>query len=345
MKKIISIIILLLVIGAGVAAYFYNSFYGINVELNNKENVTVYIPTNAKFPQVVDTLSPYLNNPSSFKQLAEIKKYTSNIKAGKYIIKNSISNNDLINLLRSGSQAEIKLVFNNADSVEELAGKIAKQIEVDSTSLVNYIYDDEFLKKNKYSKQTISSLFIPNTYFFYWNTDAKSFVDRMLKEHKKFWTNERLAKAEKLGMTAKEVAVLASIVQKETVKRDERKIVAGLYINRLKNNWKLGSDPTVIFALKKQSDFKIVIKRVLYKDLEIDSPYNTYKYSGLPPGPITIPEIDALDAVLNYKKNSYFFMCASPDNFGYHNFAKSLRQHNINARKYQNWLNKQNIKR
>ena len=345
MKKIVIILSVLFVLGLSIAGYFYNRFYMSNVSIVNSETTFVYIPTNADFNTVLDTLKPYLGNVSSFKQVAELKKYPSLIKAGRFQINNNWSNIDLVNHLRSGKQTEIKLVFNNADSVEELAGKISKQIEADSSDIVDHIFDKTFLKENKFTKDNVATAFVPNTYYFYWNTSAESFSNRMLKEYHKFWNKDRRAKAKKIGLKPYEIGVLASIVQKETVKRDERRTVAGLYLNRLNNNWKLESDPTVIFALEKEAGFKIMIKRVLYKDLKVDSPYNTYKYSGLPPGPITIPEIDAIDAVLNFKKSAYFFMCASPDNIGYHEFAKSLRQHNINARKYQNWLNKQNIRR
>lgn len=345
MKKILIIIAVLIVAGLSVGGYMYSKIYMSNVSLPSSDKVIIHISSNADFLEVLDSLSIYLDDLSSFEKVAELKSYDKSFRPGKFEIKDGWSNNDLVNHLRSGNQIEVRLVFNNADSVEELAGKISKQIEADSASIVNYIFDTDFLRKAKLPKEAISSVFIPNTYFVYWNTSAEDFGLRMLKEYKKFWTKERLSKAAELELSRAEVSTLASIVQKETVKRDERRTVAGLYLNRLNNNWKLESDPTVIFALKKQAGFKGTIRRVLYKDLKVDSPYNTYKYGGLPPGPITIAEMDAIDAVLNYKKSAYFFMCANPDKLGYHSFAKSLRQHNINARKYSKWLNKQNIKR
>ncbi|MEN8137900.1 MAG: endolytic transglycosylase MltG [Bacteroidota bacterium] len=345
MKKLITIITVLFIVGLGIGGYLYSIVYMSNVSIPGSEKAYVYIRNNAGFEEVLDSLDVYLDDVSSFERVAKLKKYPELIRTGKFEIKNNWSNNDLVNHLRSGNQAEVKLVFNNADSVEELAGKISKQIEADSTDIVNYIFDPAFLKENKFTNETVGSLFIPNTYFVYWNTDAETFTLRMLKEYRKFWNEDRLAKAKKIGLKPSQVSTLASIVQKETVKRDERRTVAGLYMNRLNNNWKLESDPTVIFALKKQAGFKIEVRRVLYKDLKVDSPYNTYMNSGLPPGPITIPEIDAIDAVLNYGENAYFFMCANPERMGYHSFAKSLRQHNRNARKYAHWLNQQNIKR
>jgi len=214
-----------------------------------------------------------------------------------------------------------------------------------SLEILNYVYSDDFLKKNNLTKETVPAIFIPDTYYVYWNTSAESFVNRMLKEYKKFWNEKRLARAKEIKLTPMEVSILASIVQKETSKKSERKIIAGLYMNRLNNNWRLESCPTVLYAIEKESNFTIKRNRLLYEDLQMDTPYNTYKNSGLPPGPISIPEKDAIDDVLYYQKNSYFYMNASVDKPGYNVFSKSLRQHNINARKYQAWLNKQNIKK
>ncbi len=345
MKKIIIAIVLLLVLGVGVGAYFYNRFYMPNVEIKGSDKAYVYIRSEADFNEVLDTLKPYLNNVSSFIQVAELKKYPKLIKPGKYRIKNDWSNVELVDLLRSGNQVEVKLVFNYANSVEEVAGKVSKQIAADSLEILNYVYSDDFLKKNKLTKETVPAIFIPDTYYVYWNTSAESFVNRMLKEYKKFWNEKRLARAKEIKLTPMEVSILASIVQKETSKKSERKIIAGLYMNRLNNNWRLESCPTVLYAIEKESNFTIKRNRLLYEDLQLDTPYNTYKNSGLPPGPISIPEKDAIDDVLYYQKNSYFYMNASVDKPGYNVFSKSLRQHNINARKYQAWLNKQNIKK
>jgi UPF0755 protein len=192
----------------------------------------------------------------------------------------------------------------------------------------------------------VLSLFIPNSYEFFWNTSADKFRDRMAKEYRKFWTPERLEKAKKQNLTPLEVTALASIVHKETVKSDERPKVAGVYLNRLERGIKLEADPTVIFAVKNNAnDFTLEIKRVLYKDLETDSPYNTYKYAGLPPGPIAMPDVTALDAVLNPEKHNYIFFCASVTNFGYHEFAVTAAQHEVNRQKYVAWISKQGIKR
>jgi len=345
MKKIISTLVVIVIIGLGASGYFYNRFFMPNVETSNDSKTFVYIRSNATFEEVVDSLRPYLGNVSSFMQVAELKKYPKLIKSGKYEIKNNWSNIELVNHLRSGNQAEIKLVFNYANSVEDMAGKVSKQISADSLEILEYVYSNDFLNKNKFTKESVPAIFIPNTYNVYWNTSAKTFVNRMLVEYKRFWNKKRVSRAKEIKLTPMEVSILASIVQKETAKKSERKIIAGLYMNRLNNNWRMESCPTVLYAIEKESNFTIKRNRLLYADLQMVTPYNTYKNSGLPPGPISIPEMDAIDAVLYYQKNSYFYMNASVDNPGYNVFSKSLRQHNINAKKYQAWLNKQNIKK
>ena len=343
MKKIFTVVIILFAIGIGVGGYFYNRLYNPNVELINSEKAYIYIRSGAEFKEVVDSLRPYLGDVSSFEQVAKLKKYPTLIKSGKFEIKNNWTNIELVDHLRSGKQTEIKLVFNYANSVEEVCGKVSKQISADSLNILEYVYSDNFLKKNNFTKENVAAMFIPNTYHVYWNTSAETFVNRMLKEYKRFWNTKRRSRAKELKLTPMDVSILASIVQKETAKKDERKVVAGLYMNRLNNNWRLESCPTVLYAIEKESNFTIKRNRLLYDDLQMDTPYNTYKNSGLPPGPIAIPEIDAIDAVLYHDKNSYFYMNASVDKPGYNVFSKSLRQHNINAKKYQAWLNKQKI--
>jgi UPF0755 protein len=282
-----------------------------------------------------------LINANSFEWLAKQKKYDTNIKAGRYRINRALNNNDLVNLLRSGKQIPIKVTFNNLRNKEQLAGKIGSQIEADSLSILKYITDTTFLNKLKLNTDNVACLFIPNTYEFYWNTSVEGFVNRMVKEYSDFWNLSRKKKAAEIKLNYYQVAVLASIVEKEqSIKRDERPEIAGVYLNRLKKRMKLESDPTLIFAL---GDF--TIKRVLNKDKKVESPFNTYKNKGLPPGPICIPSINAIDAVLNASEHNYIFMCAKEDFTGYHNFAKTYAKHLINARKYQKALNKRKIMR
>ena len=303
----------------------------------------IYIPSNSEFSDVVKILieNGLLINANSFEWLAKEKKYDTNIKAGRYKINRVLNNNDLVNLLRSGRQSPIKVTFNNLRNKEQLAGKIASQIEADSLSIISYITDTTFLNKLELNTENVACLFIPNTYEFYWNTSVEDFVNRMIKEYSDFWNSSRKKKAAEIKLNYYQVAVLASIVEKEqSIKRDERPEIAGLYLNRLKKRMKLESDPTLIFAL---GDF--TIKRVLNKDKKVKSSYNTYKNKGLPPGPICIPSINAIDAVLNASKHKYIFMCAKEDFSGYHNFAKTYAKHLINARKYQKALNKRKIMR
>jgi len=343
-KFLLSFLFLAIIGGAGMVYELYSRVYQPNVVFpeNTKEKY-IYIPTDADFLTVVKVLSEngLLVNSNSFEWLAKQKKYTTNIKAGRYKIDRALNNNELVNLLRSGKQTPIKVTFNNLRTKEQLAGRIANQIEADSFSILSYITDTIFQQKLALNNNNIACLFIPNTYEFYWNTSAEQFVNRMLKEYKSFWDTTRKAKADKIKLNYYEVATLASIVEKEqNIKRDERPEIAGLYLNRIKKKMKLESDPTLIFAL---DDF--TIKRVLNKDKKVDSPFNTYKHRGLPPGPICIPSINAIDAVLNASSHKYIFMCAKEDFSGYHNFAKTYAKHLLNARKYQKALNKRKIMR
>ncbi len=341
-KNIILIIIaLILIITATTGSSFYKKIYSPNVT----EDATLFIPSNATYEKVKEEIEKHVKDIGSFDWLADKKNYPNLIKSGRYLIEKGMSNNELINLLRSGEQSPLTLTFNNQDNLEKLAGRIASQIEPDSVAVLQAILDPEFLSKNNLSKQTLIGIFIPNSYEIYWNTSAEKLRDRMLAEYNRFWTNERVAKAKKLGLTKNEVITLASIVQKETAKVSERTTVAGLYLNRLRDNWALQADPTIIYALKQKKGQDYEVKRVLFADLLIDSPYNTYKNTGLPPGPIAMPDISSIDAVLNPKKHDYYFMVASITEPGGHVFAKSLAQHNQNARKYREWVNKQGINR
>lgn len=334
-KHIFYIALAILVI---ISASLYSKIYGDNVQKSGD----VYIYTNDSFEHVVEKLSPYLKNSNSFEWVAGLKKFKSP-KSGKYRIEEGISNNDLINKLRIGSQTPVKVSFNNQDTIEKLAGRIANQIEADSLSLLEAFINPSFLEKNNLNRASVLQIFIPNTYEYYWNTSAVKFRDRMLANYKKFWNSSRLTKAKALKMSPSEVITLASIVQKETAKREERPVVAGLYLNRLKRGWALQADPTIVYAIKQQKGQDYMVYRVLRTDLDIDSPYNTYKNRGLPPTLIGMPDISSIDAVLNPKKHDYMYMCASVAKFGYHEFAKSLAQHNRNAAKYQRWLSQQRI--
>ena len=344
-KKILLAVALIGLIIAAIVSYnIYTIMFNSNTAFNNEE-AYVLIPTNATYDEVKLQLEPLLKDIESFDVLAKQKKYNTNVKAGRYIIKKHMNNNDIINSIRSNN-VPLKLSFNNQETLENLAARISTQIEADSLSLISVMRDSDFLKANGFNNATALGMYIPNSYEFFWNTSAEQFRDRMLTEYNRFWTDARLDKARKLNLTPNQVMVLASIVQKETAKADERPRVAGVYLNRLRVGMLLQADPTVIFAIKKSTnDFDQVIKRVLYKDLELDSPYNTYKYAGLPPGLIAMPDISAIDGVLNPESHDYFYFVADVKNFGYHKFAKTLSQHNVNRQEYVRWINQQGVNR
>jgi UPF0755 protein len=344
-KKIILAIAIIGLIVGGIFTYMvYGAFFTPNTTFNNEE-AFIYIPSDANFGNVKEALNPLVKDFKSFESAAQKKGYISNIKAGKYAIKKGMNNNEIINTLRS-KNTPIKLAFNNQETIADLASRVASQIEADSLSLVTAFNDPEFLKENGFDDQTKLAMYIPNSYEFFWNTSADKFRDRMLKEYTRFWNENRVAKATALNLSPIEVSTLASVVHKETAKVDERPRVAGVYLNRLRDGMLLQADPTVIYALKLHTgDFNQIIKRVLYRDLELDSRYNTYKYGGLPPGPIAMPDITAIDAVLNSEKHDYFYFVANVENFGYHKFAKNLAQHNRNKEQYVRWINSQNINR
>lgn len=337
-RKILGLIILFIVLlTAVISITFYQKIYASNV----KETKEIQIPAHATFDSLRPILNPILNNYNSFSWVAKIKKYTHRIKPGNYLLVKGMSNNELVNMLRIGAQKPVKLSFNNQDNLAKLAGRIAEQIDADSLSLLEVFTDHRFLSKNGFEKNTALSMYIPNSYEVYWTITPIEFRERMLKEYLNFWNENRKKLAAQQNLTPLQVSILASIVQKETAYVPERKTVAGLYLNRLKNKWPLQADPTIIFALQQKNQNSTSVKRVLYQDLEIDSPYNTYKNIGLPPGPIAMPDISAIDAVLNPDKHDYYYMCASVTNPGRHVFAKTLSQHNVNARKYRNWIAQQ----
>ena len=344
-KKIILVIAIIgLVVMAFISYKIYDLVFAPNTDFD-QEKVTLYIKTDSEYSDVREQLDTLLKNVGEFDMVAQRKGYTSNIRPGKYILTKGMNNNEIVNALRSGN-VPVSVTYNNQERLEDLAGRIAGQIEADSLSLLKAMKDTAFLEANGFGLKDALGMYVPNKYEFFWNTSAEEFRERMLTEYKRFWNGERLAKAQAIGLTPQEVTVVASIVQKETAKVSERPKVAGVYMNRINNGWKLDADPTVIYAIKNKSqNFDTIIKRVLYKDLTLDSPYNTYLYGGLPPGPIFMPDISSIDAVLNYEKHDYFFFVADVENFGYHKFAETLAQHNRNKQEYVRWINQQSIYR
>ena len=332
---------ILLVFALAFGYWLYKTVMSPNVHTIDGKDVELFIPTGSDYEQVKDILQEanFIFNEKSFNWLAQKKELPSNIHPGRYVLKNGMNSNQLVNMLRGGLQTPVKVTFNNIRNVDMLAGRIANQIEADSISISNLLHNQDYINQLGFNNYTIPALFLPDTYEFYWNTDAEGFVVRMFQEYNKFWNEERKQQAQSKGLTPIQVSTLASIVNKETNMSDEMPRVAGVYLNRLKNNWLLQADPTLVFAW---NDF--TIKRVLDRHKEIESPYNTYKYPGLPPGPICIPSLTAVKAVLNAEDHHYFYFCAKEDFSGYHNFAKTLAEHNRNAVKYQQALNQRGIK-
>ena len=340
-KKFIYIIAIAIFLITGILGHhYYQKLFGKAI---TKDNV-LFITSTDNLLDVKEKIATFSKNSENFLWVSAKKKF-SKPKAGRYLLKEGMSNNDLVNMLRSGRQTPLNLSFNNQDTLEKFAGRIAQQLEVDSISLLNSFKDSAFLSKNKLTKKSILQIFIPNSYQFYWTTSADKFRDKMLTEYHRFWNKSRLEKAKKLNLTKQEVITLASIVQKETAQKIERPIVAGLYLNRLNKGWPLQADPTVIYCIREKKGQNYVVKRVLTADLEIKSPYNTYKNKGLPPTLISMPDISAIDGVLNAARHNYYYMCVNVKKLGYHSFAKTLEQHNRNAAKYHQWLNKQKINR
>ena len=324
-------------------AIIYIKFFTSNTNFD-REELYVQVPTGSTYQDVEKIVTPLVKNMNDFEFIAKRRSYPENIKAGRFLLKRGMSAFQLVAAMRRN--VPVILAFNNQERLENLCERLSTQIEPDTAKLLETFYDAEFLKKNGFTKENVFVMFLPNTYEVYWNISAEKFRGRMLDEYNRFWTKERLAKATILNLKPVQVISVASIVHKESVKKSERPTIAGVYLNRLKQGMPLQADPTVIYSLKlRDNDFNKVIKRVLYNDLFIKSPYNTYQNIGLPPGPIAMADIDAIDAVLNAEKHDYIYFCASVEKFGYHVFASTYEQHQVNARKYANWLNKQGTKR
>ncbi|MFH1118513.1 MAG: endolytic transglycosylase MltG [Bacteroidota bacterium] len=333
-------LLFLIVLAAAGSWMLYNAAYQPNIYTGDSQNAYFTIPTGSNFEGVKKSLYTHglIINRKSFELIARLKKYERIIKPGRYKITRGMGNLELVNMLRGGRQEPVQVIFNNIRSADQLAGRISKQIEADSLSIFRLLNDTGYLDSLGVTKNSLFTIFIPNTYEFYWTTSAREFIDRMKSESEKFWNNERTEKLRLLNLNRHEVITLASIVEKETNKNDEKPRVAGVYLNRLTKGWLLEADPTLVFA---HTDFDM--KRVLNIHKQIVSPYNTYKYTGLPPGPICLPSVASIDAVLNREQHEYMFFCAREDFSGYHNFARGIEQHNLNAWKYQQALNRKNI--
>tara|TARA_B100000029_G_C17573706_1_gene957495 strand:+ start:1311 stop:2339 length:1029 start_codon:yes stop_codon:yes gene_type:complete len=338
-KILIPLIIFSTILTTG-SVYTYQMLYAPNF-LINSEDKFIIVDDDTDFNGLIKKLEEdtLINDILSFSFLSKLMEYQENIKIGAYKVKMNMSNYDMITMLRSGNQTPIKLTFSYARKINDLSEKITSKLKMSKEDLLNYL-NDNIDNYSGFKKTDIISIFLPDTYEVYWNISPKSLVDRMYSEYKKFWNNERIVKLENINLNKKEAIVLASIVASETRMLDEADRIAGLYLNRLKRNMRLQADPTLVFAA---NDF--TIRRVLNKHKKIKSPYNTYIHKGLPPGPIRLTSKEYIDAVLNYEKHEYIYMCAKEDFSGYHAFATNLADHNKNARKFQIALNLKQIYR
>lgn len=337
-KIIVCVLAGILMLAGVVAALFYRTFMSENVQ---RHDVTVIVPPEATFEQVMDTLRKHelLKSEETFRKTAEVLKYKK-IKMGKYDVSDCRTNLDLVRLLRRGQHYSVKFTFNNVRTVDQFVEKVGNKFFFEPSELSALLHDRSYVQKFGLSDTTAVCLFIPNTYEIYYDITAEDFLDRMNGYYQQFWNEQRKATASEIGLTPVQVATLASIVEEENMRPSEKAIIAGLYINRLNKGMLLQSDPTVKFAI---GDF--ARKRILNADLQVDSPYNTYKYKGLPPGPIRIPEASTMDSVLHYRHHDYLYMCAKEDFSGYHNFTASAAVHAQNAARYRAALNARNIKK
>ncbi|MBG0858687.1 MAG: endolytic transglycosylase MltG [Bacteroidales bacterium] len=317
----------------------YSLLYGPHIKTGGKK-ITIYIPDGSTYTQAMDSVKAHISvkHPKTLEWIAERKKYPQLVKPGRYVLESDMSYTALINYLRSGRQNSVNVTFNNIRTLNDLAGRIGMQIDADSTRIITFLTDPDNYSKDGFTAETVIAVFIPNTYQLFWNTTPKGLYNRMLGEYKKFWNDDRLARAKEKNLTPVEVSILASIIDDEVAKPDEKPRIAGVYLNRLKRGIPLQACPTIKFAL---NDFTIT--RVLKKHLEIDSPYNTYKHRGFPPGPIGCASVEGIDAVLNAEEHDYLYFAAKADFSGYHNFSRTLAEHNRYAAIYQRELNKRRI--
>ena len=325
-----------------IALGFY--FYTVIYQTQTSKDFKVYITSTDTVNDVIQKLNPFVDNINDLKKVISLKKYIK-VKPGMYLLKKEMNANEIVNTLRGGKQTPIKVTFNNQTYIEDLAGRLSQQIEADSISILNSLTDNHFLREKGFNQKTVLNICMPYTYDCYWNITPNQLRSKFLKAYERFWNDNREAKAKKLHLSKNEIITIASIVHKETQHKPERKRVAGVYLNRIKRGIPLQADPTVIYALKETKGRDLVIKRVLNKDLKTKSLYNTYLHKGTPPSAIAMPDVDAIDAVLNAEQHPFIYFCANPEKPGTHNFAKTLRQHNKNARNYQKWLRKLNINR
>jgi UPF0755 protein len=342
-KFVAGALLVLFLFFLAISIIFYKVLFADNIRNHaTQASHELLIRTGSDYEDVVRQLKKQriLQNFKSFELISRRLHYNEHVKPGRYLIKNNMGNLRLVQLLRSGSQTPVRIVINNIQSKYQLAQKVSSQLECSRSELLIEFNDPHLLDSLKLTEDNFPTLFLSNTYEFYWNTSARQFIVRMMKEYNKFWNEDRRDNAAELGLDPTGATILASIVQKESNHYDEYPRIAGVYINRLKIGMALQADPTVMFALN-----KLGIKRRVYKaDLRINSPYNTYLHTGLPPGPICLPELKSIDQVLNAEEHDYLYFCAKDDFSGYHAFAATWEEHLLNAKNYQKALNENHIR-
>ncbi|WP_295230852.1 endolytic transglycosylase MltG [uncultured Chryseobacterium sp.] len=341
MKKTIPVIILIVFVAGGFFGFrFYAKYYKNNIAKDGY----VLISGKADFSKILDSAAKYVDNRASFETVAREKDLEKYFKPGRYHFQKGMGNSELVNMIKAGNQAENSFRIGDFGDVYQMLGKVTKKTESDSLQFVNDL-NKIAMKKGYSNAEDLKKYFFIDTYNFFWTVTPEDFFSKFEKQYNEFWNSERTAKEKQSGLTRDQIYALASIVYKESGgKPDEMKRIAGLYLNRYRKGMKLQSDPTVIYAINKETNFKQPIKRVFYKYLSTPSPYNTYANKGIPPGPICIVDKNSVDAVLNAENNNYIFMCADPSRFGYHKFTDNAEEHAINAKAYQDWLNSKNIK-
>lgn len=341
MKKIIPVIFIIIIVILGFFGFrFYNKYLGNNVA---KEGF-VLIPHKAGYKQILDSITPFIKNKDNFVSIADDKNLKDNFKPGRYELKRGMNNREITNMILAGNQTPNSFRIKDFDDVYQMIGRVSKKTETDSATFIQKL-DQIAISRGYKNAEDLKKYFFNNTYEFFWTVTPKEFFEKFDNDYKDFWTAERITKEKQSGLTRDQIYALASIVYKESGgKPDEQRTIAGLYINRYRKGMKLQSDPTVIYAVSKANNFTKQIKRVYFKDLKEPSPYNTYANKGIPPGPICIVDKNSLNAVLDAEKNNYIYMCADPARFGYHKFTDNDAQHAINAKAYQDWLNRRQIK-
>lgn len=337
-RALLVIAVIILMAAAALTAYFYNI---LTTPVSTCSDYRIYIRQQDTQESILSSIIE-ADPDARTKGLTYIlnhRKYNLNIHTGCYTVKSGATPKQVADMLSGGAQTPVRLTINSTRTLSQMVHSISSQLMVDSAAVASRLSDDKLLDSLGYTPATVFCMIIPNTYEVYWNISADALIKRLIKERDRFWNESRRNKAGAIGLSELEVMTLASIIEEETSKSDELPMVAGLYINRLNRKMLLQADPTVIFALGGERP-----KRVLKEHLEVDSPYNTYKYAGLPPAPIRFVNTRSIDAVLNYTKHNYLYMCAKEDFSGYHNFAVTLSQHNANARRYQRALNQAGIR-